>query len=144
MNDLPLLQNSLKTKQKCLLWNLEKPLTNKIRYSILQYLSPEALSGKEFGVKSDIWSFGIFTLKVAENRIPYKDERSKDISKLVFVNKPPTLVFKEWTSDFKSMNRACLQHNVTGRPSALRVLNFRIFKKVYNPENFGNYVKTLA
>ena len=43
-------------------------------------MSPEMLNGKEYDKKTDIWSFGITVIEMAEGQPPFHDTRFYQIS----------------------------------------------------------------
>ncbi|XP_073013550.1 serine/threonine-protein kinase BLUS1 [Typha latifolia] len=109
------------------------------------WMAPEVIhSHVGYGIKADIWSFGITALELAHGRPPLShlplskslmmritnrlriedahDKNNKDIKK------------KKFSKAFKDMVASCLSHDPSKRPSADKLLRHPFFKNCKSPD----------
>ncbi|KAF3775167.1 Mitogen-activated protein kinase kinase 1 [Nymphaea thermarum] len=99
------------------------------------YMSPERISAKKYGNKSDIWSLGLVLLECATGSFPYtpvdKDEGWTNVYELleaVVEQPPPQAPSDQFAPEFCSFISACMQKNPEDRLSAQRLLGcFKIW-----------------
>lgn len=119
----------------------DKPFATQVEGKIT-YLPPEALATPiKYGVLADIWSFGILTLKVAENRVPHKNLAPEEQAEAIVIAKPGELqLCRHWTKHFRSMHKSCLQSNTHERASAASLLRHKCWKSASSVRNFVQFV----
>lgn len=96
----------------------------------VHYMAPEAMRKSAFDTKADLWSFGIFTLKVAENRLPYNQLKGNDVKKNVLKAPPPKLLQDlPWSVDLRKVHGSCMKHNPSARPNSFKLSKMKLWLK---------------
>ncbi|CED84464.1 mitogen-activated protein kinase kinase [Phaffia rhodozyma] len=89
------------------------------------YMAPERILGREYSIKSDVWSLGLSLLEVASNRFPFPPEGEPpivgqfDLLNFIVNQPPPKLVDDEdvvWSEGIKDVVRLCLIPSAADRP----------------------------
>ncbi|KAJ7656680.1 kinase-like domain-containing protein [Mycena rosella] len=89
-----------------------------------QWMAPEVVKREEYGLKADIWSFGIMIMEMVENKPPYFDEGPRKVLHLVAKNGAPTLKKPEALSHgLRHFMSLCLCVDVRNRATASELLN---------------------
>jgi serine/threonine-protein kinase OSR1/STK39 len=79
------------------------------------WLAPEVIHSEQgYGIKADIWSFGITALELAHGRPP--------------LSCPPPSKLENLSKPFRDMLVSCLQQDPSKRPSAETLLKHPVFK----------------
>ena len=89
------------------------------------WMSPESIQRKEYGWKTDIWSFGCTVLEMLNTKPPYRElSKPSALSKIVNENLIPS--FPPDTSDHCMVFvKNCLQKEPQLRPSAKDLLGYK-------------------
>jgi serine/threonine protein kinase len=113
----------------------------------LCWMAPEVLNpeGPKISTKNDIWSFGITAMEIAFGEPPYMKMNSREVTKKILEEKPPTLAL--YRDDSYSFHRSftdliskCLNPSMELRPSAQDLLQHAFFKKAKSPRYVAKYV----
>lgn len=83
------------------------------------WMAPEVLQSAEYDGKADIWSLGITAIELAVGEPPLSNVHPMRAIFLIPTSEPPTLPDPDdWSDDFNSFLKACLQKDPARRPSA--------------------------
>ncbi|XP_077247920.1 mitogen-activated protein kinase kinase SIPKK-like [Tasmannia lanceolata] len=100
------------------------------------YMSPERISGKTYGYKSDIWSLGILLLECATGCFPYSPPNKKDgwinfyeLLETIVEQPPPSAPSDQFSPEFGSFISACAQKDPNDRKSAQELLKYPFVSK---------------
>ena len=86
-------------------------------------MSPELIKGeKAYDSKTDIWSFGILAMELADGEPPYISEHPTRLLYKIVMNDPPR-INKHRTSDFQDFIDKCLDKDPTKRWTAEMLIN---------------------
>ena len=81
-------------------------------------MSPELIRGaKEYDTKTDIWSFGVFAMELADGEPPYIQVHHQRALYNIVTNDPPR-INKKRTSDFQDFIDKCLDKDTEKRWTA--------------------------
>jgi serine/threonine-protein kinase CLA4 len=90
---------------------------------IAYWMAPEVARQKEYGMKVDIWSFGIMAIEMIENEPHHLDEEPLKALYLIITNGTPTLKKPESLSrELKAFLAVCLCVDVESRATANKLL----------------------
>ncbi|XP_057783470.1 serine/threonine-protein kinase BLUS1 [Salvia miltiorrhiza] len=108
------------------------------------WMAPEVIhSHTGYGIKADIWSFGITALELAHGRPPLshlppsKSMMMKITKKFRFsdhYDKTKASMNKRFSKSFKNMVGLCLDHDPSKRPTAEKLLKHSFFKNCKGPD----------
>uniref|UniRef100_A0A4W3IXR4 mitogen-activated protein kinase kinase n=1 Tax=Callorhinchus milii TaxID=7868 RepID=A0A4W3IXR4_CALMI len=109
------------------------------------YMAPERISGEQYGIHSDVWSFGISFMELALGRFPYPQVRlhsfsvsrllpSHPILCLVPSQDPPVLPVGKFSEPFVHFITQCMRKLPNERP-APEELMVHPFVMQYNDRN---------
>ncbi|KAG6408877.1 hypothetical protein SASPL_131903 [Salvia splendens] len=108
------------------------------------WMAPEVIhSHTGYGIKADIWSFGITALELAHGRPPLshlppsKSMMMKITKKFRFsdhYDKTKASMSKRFSKSFKDMVGLCLDHDPSKRPTAEKLLKHSFFKNCKGPD----------
>ncbi|CAN6464269.1 unnamed protein product [Victoria cruziana] len=116
------------------------------------YMSPERISAKVYGYKSDIWSLGLVLLECATGSFPYTPvEEDKgwtsifELLEAVVYQPSPHAPSDQFTPEFCSFISACMQKNPEDRLSAQKLLNHDFITKYECPDvNLASYLTSMG
>ncbi|KAF8639562.1 hypothetical protein AX17_001464 [Amanita inopinata Kibby_2008] len=85
------------------------------------YMAPERISGKDYTIRSDVWSMGISLLELAQNRFPFpNDLPAIDLIVRITRGEAPRLEDEagvKWSDDMKDFIQQALIHEQSRRPT---------------------------
>jgi len=88
------------------------------------WMPPEAINGKEYDIKVDIWSLGIMVMEMCEGEPPYMAlDHSRAMVWITTKGIPPLVEEEQWASELKSFLSSCLTIEADQRPSAAELLD---------------------
>ncbi|KAK4756915.1 hypothetical protein SAY87_007042 [Trapa incisa] len=93
------------------------------------YMSPERITGCNYGNKSDIWSLGLVLLECATGHFPYKPRDLEgwtnfyELMEAIVDDAPPSAPSDQFTPEFCSFISACVQKDPKDRFSASELLD---------------------
>lgn len=96
---------------------------------VVSWMAPEAIFGRRYDCKADIWSLGITAIELARGRPPVPEkEPMKAISKAA---KGIVPIFEDpnFSKSFREMVRMCVVVDPQKRPSAQKLLKHSFFKQ---------------
>ncbi|KAI9315501.1 kinase-like domain-containing protein, partial [Dichotomocladium elegans] len=97
------------------------------------WMAPEVMEQTTYDDKADIWSFGITAIELATGHAPYAKLSPLKVIMMTLSNDPPTLVREttkhKFSRTFKDMIDACLNKDLSKRPSAEKLLQHPFFKQ---------------
>jgi serine/threonine protein kinase len=97
------------------------------------WMAPEVVERKGYGVKADIWSFGITALEMSSGRAPHSRLAPVKVLMKTLKEDPPALDrtgnAHKYSKLFDDFIRQCLQKDPTKRPSADKLLQHGFFKQ---------------
>ena len=97
------------------------------------WMAPEVVERKGYGVKADIWSFGITALELTSGRAPHSRLPAVKILLKTLKEEPPELDrvgnAHKYSKLFDDFIRQCLQKDPAKRPSAEKLLQHGFFKQ---------------
>ncbi|CAK9177118.1 unnamed protein product [Ilex paraguariensis] len=88
------------------------------------YMSPERISGRQYGYRSDIWSLGLVLLECATGHFPYSPPQQEgwtnvyELMETIVDQPPPCAPSDQFSSEFCSFISACVQKDSKDRWSA--------------------------
>jgi len=90
------------------------------------YMAPERISGRDYTIRSDVWSMGISLLELAQNRFPFPNDLPP-IELIIHITKgnPPTLEDEAgviWSDEMKDFIGQSLIHDQSVRPAPKEML----------------------
>ena len=91
-------------------------------YGSLTYMAPEVFE-EGAGDKSDVWSFGITLIELAERQHPYVGLNRNELVEKLINEPPPSLSNEEWTSEFADFVNKCLVKDANERWSVRELLD---------------------
>ena len=97
------------------------------RISSIQNKAPEAFKEKR-ELKSDVWSFGITLIELAERRIPYDGSNSSYVKNCICDNDPPSLSSEKWSTECVDFIRNCLVKDVNERWSVKQLMEVGVWE----------------
>ena len=95
------------------------------------WMSPEVLDKSEYNAKTDIWSFGITVIEMAEGEPPYRNLRNHPVIMADQIRKNPAngLTNEEGRSEeFIEFVKLCLEKDPNQRPTACELLQMDFIK----------------
>ncbi|XP_031761833.1 serine/threonine-protein kinase dst1-like [Xenopus tropicalis] len=108
------------------------------------WMAPEVIACKyyrncTYGLKCDIWSFGITAIEMAEGQPPYY--HASDPAALIYTCEPPTLYERYyWSESFEDFLALCLVKSPDQRPTAKMLLNHSFIKEQPMAESTENWL----
>ncbi|KAF8628878.1 hypothetical protein AX15_003664 [Amanita polypyramis BW_CC] len=90
------------------------------------YMAPERISGRDYTIRSDVWSMGISLLELAQNRFPFPSDLPP-IELIIHITRgdPPRLEDEagvKWSNEMKDFIQQALTHDQAGRPAPKEML----------------------
>lgn len=90
------------------------------------YMAPERISGRDYTIRSDVWSMGISLLELAQNRFPFPNDLPP-IELIIHITRgdPPTLEDEagvKWSGEMKNFVKQALIHDQSRRPAPREML----------------------
>jgi serine/threonine-protein kinase OSR1/STK39 len=105
----------------------------------LQWMAPEVLEQTgEYGVKADIWSFGMTALELAYGKVPLQDQPAMKVM-MERLNSPPPEAPANFSENFRDMVKSCLHKEAALRPTAQALAGHRFF--MINSEESAELVR---
>jgi serine/threonine-protein kinase OSR1/STK39 len=93
----------------------------------LQWMAPEVLEQTgEYGVKADIWSFGMTALELAYGKVPLQDQPAMKVM-MERLHSPPPEAPANFSESFCDMVKSCLHKEAALRPTAQALAGHRFF-----------------
>lgn len=86
------------------------------------YMSPERIDGREYGFSSDVWSFGLVMVTLAEGRLPVDTTGFWSMLHSIRDMPAPELTNPDWSEGFRDFIRLCLQKDPGERASCRALL----------------------
>mmetsp|Transcript_28139 Transcript_28139/g.78703 ORF Transcript_28139/g.78703 Transcript_28139/m.78703 type:complete len:523 (-) Transcript_28139:584-2152(-) len=93
------------------------------------WMAPEVIQENSYDGKADVWSVGILAIELAEINPPYSNQHPVRVIFMIPRSDPPTLKAKDaegrptnWSMEFHSFLRACLQKDAEQRETAVELL----------------------
>ncbi|XP_031750570.1 serine/threonine-protein kinase mig-15-like [Xenopus tropicalis] len=108
------------------------------------WMAPEVIACKynrycTYGLKCDIWSFGITAIEMAEGKPPYY--RVPDAASLIYRCEPPRLYDRyNWSESFEDFLALCLVKSPDRRPTAKMLLNHSFIKQQPMADSMENWL----
>lgn len=100
------------------------------------YMSPERISGSNYGFDSDIWSLGLTLLECALGRFPYQPPGNEEgwsnfyeLLETIVDQPPPVPPPSQFSLEFCSFIGSCMQKEPRDRMSAADLLNHPFLEK---------------
>lgn len=85
------------------------------------YMAPERICGKEYTIRSDVWSTGISLLELVQNRFPFPtDVPPIELMMHIMSSQPPTLEDEpgvQWSEEMKDFIKQTLVVDALTRPT---------------------------
>eukprot|EP00794_Sanderia_malayensis_P009900 gene9901-10913_t len=114
------------------------------------YMAPERIMGEEYGIHSDVWSFGLSLVEMVTGRFPYPLDASRqgedllpiELLQCIVHENPPRLSSQIFQSDFVDFVSRCLSKSSSGRPTPQQLLEHDFIKNNDNDryEVVANFV----
>eukprot|EP00924_Labyrinthula_sp_SR-Ha-C_P016366 maker-scaffold_6-snap-gene-1.39-mRNA-1 protein AED:0.16 eAED:0.16 QI:0/0/0/0.5/1/1/4/0/414 len=113
-------------------------------------IAPEVLRAEKYGLKIDIWSFGVFGIELADSFPPNFGKEKVALLQEIAYGPPPTLLDEKTRSkEFIHLIKICLQKVPSLRPTAkfvllhsfFNLLNGKDAEKGFQKEDFLNFVE---
>lgn len=93
------------------------------------FMSPETILGRNVTRAADIWSLGITMLEMANGAVPFIDNPTLSMFKVVTKTMGPVDSLlsdaSKWSDSFKDFLKVCLDPNPETRPTAEQLLSVR-------------------
>lgn len=118
--------------------------TGKIRQSLISmnndviYLAPEILNNGTYSSKSDIWSFGLLMLNLANGHHPYEGIKVMEAVVKIMNNDSPSLN-DDFSPEFKEFIAGCLDKNPVTRLSADELLQHKFLQNI-EPNQLASFL----
>ncbi len=110
------------------------------------YMSPEIISQSGYDNKTDIWSFGITALELAQGRAPYSQLPPLKVLMMTLQSDPPTLdrtsTKHPYSDGFKQVIDMCLRTDPKQRPSCTNLLQHPFFTTARAPSHLKTLILT--
>jgi len=110
------------------------------------YMSPEVISQSGYDNKTDIWSFGITALELANGSAPYSKLPPLKVLMMTLQADPPTLdrtaTKHPYSEAFKQVIDACLKSDPKQRPSCTALLQHPFFQTARAPSHLKALILT--
>ena len=89
------------------------------------YMAPERILGDEYGIHSDVWSFGLSLVEMSTGMFPYPSDRTADrehippieLLQCIVNESPPRLSAEVYGDPLRDFVMHCLQKSPKGRPT---------------------------
>ncbi|KAK0533341.1 hypothetical protein OC835_003050 [Tilletia horrida] len=108
------------------------------------WMAPEVVERKHYGVKADIWSFGITALELCQGRAPHARFAPVKALMKTLSDEPPKLDrdggAHKYSKAMEDFVRVCLQKDPAKRPTAEKLLSHALFKQARNPKFLVNAI----
>ncbi|KAK0565674.1 hypothetical protein OC844_001112 [Tilletia horrida] len=108
------------------------------------WMAPEVVERKHYGVKADIWSFGITALELCQGRAPHARFAPVKALMKTLSDEPPKLDREggahKYSKAMEDFVRVCLQKDPAKRPTAEKLLSHALFKQARNPKFLVNAI----
>ncbi|KAK2464270.1 hypothetical protein APHAL10511_003727 [Amanita phalloides] len=110
------------------------------------YMAPERISGRDYTIRSDVWSMGISLLELAQNRFPFPGDLPPiDLIVHITRGKPPRLEDEagvKWSEEMKNFIQQALTHEQSNRPAPKEMLGHSwIVKAMKEDVNMAKWVR---
>lgn len=103
------------------------------------YMAPERIQGKDYTIRSDVWSTGITLLELVQNRFPFPPDLPPiELMMYITNQEPPRLEDQEgvaWTDDMKDFVKKSLTVDPSQRPTPAAMLEHPWIKNMMTQEN---------
>lgn len=108
-------------------------------------MAPELIKGgREYNVKVDIWSFGIFAMELADGDPPYINETQQRVVYNILKKNPPPIKGK-WSNDFADFVKQAVTKDPEQRPSAEELLQHKFLQVAEkHQQEWADLVKTFC
>ncbi|KAE8213068.1 hypothetical protein CF327_g3364 [Tilletia walkeri] len=108
------------------------------------WMAPEVVERKHYGVKADIWSFGITALELCHGRAPHARFAPVKALMKTLSDEPPQLDREggahKYSKAMEDFVRVCLQKDPSKRPTAEKLLQHAVFKQARGPKFLVNAI----
>ncbi|KAK0547590.1 hypothetical protein OC846_004784 [Tilletia horrida] len=108
------------------------------------WMAPEVVERKHYGVKADIWSFGITALELCQGRAPHARFAPVKALMKTLSDEPPQLDREggahRYSKVMEDFVRICLQKDPSKRPTAEKLLQHAFFKQARGPKFLVNAI----
>lgn len=94
-------------------------------------MSPEGMIDHLYGMKTDIWSFGVIIFELLHGTTPFQNCVSeKDLKRAVLIPTPYQALRPDLSHGAKQLILTCLNVALTDRPDALSLVNDTFIKNI--------------
>jgi len=99
------------------------------------WMSPEMILRKPHSYPTDIWSFAVCLLELANHHAPNKDSYIRAMFTVATIGLPsPLEMFENWSSVFHDFLFQCLQQDPDARPTASQLLKHPFIELAATPQ----------
>ena len=93
-----------------------------------EYLAPEILFSKEYGIQVDWWSLGVIIYEMISGYLPFKIMPNEKVTKSVYKQK--IKFFDHFSKDAKDLIKRLLEYNSKKRINYEQIINHPFFKDI--------------
>ncbi|KAJ1650337.1 hypothetical protein IWQ61_008835 [Dispira simplex] len=109
------------------------------------WMSPEISKGLPHDMKSDIWSFGIVAVEMAQGKPPYMDYPVlKALFLIASAGRPEWDEPERWTEEFKDFVSQCTQIDASARPTAAQLKSHSFLRCAATHEDLLEFARQAA
>ncbi|KAH6914302.1 STE/STE7 protein kinase [Coprinopsis sp. MPI-PUGE-AT-0042] len=113
------------------------------------YMAPERIQGKDYSIRSDVWSTGITLLELVQNRFPFPPDLPPiELMMYITNQEPPRLEDQEgvvsWSEEMKDFVKQALTVDQSQRPTPAAMLDHPWIHNMMKYENtMGRWIATV-
>lgn len=102
------------------------------------WMAPELIRGHDYGVKVDIWSFGIMLMELVHGEAPYMDfPPLRALFLITTKGIPPLQNAHLWSPELNDFFKKCIEKDVDLRPDGPQLLTHPFLTFACSPEEFA-------